>query len=302
MVNAQPQGIAEGVYFHLSNEAYHADPALSHSGMTKVLVSWQDYWVHSCHNPYRKDYKPTLAMEFGARSGELLLEPDKFHRRYCTLDRNKSDDKGIWLSSAVMRDLRASIDAITSVPVAREHFENGYGEVSVFWRDKATGIMLRAKIDYLRTFGAIDFKRIATVDNWGIGRAVKAQGLDIQNYLYIEAIKAARIWLGKMLPFELTAYAERERVAQDWLKAFIADEDMLFRFLFQRSTAPFIWEFRELEPEVLLEGGNATRNAIMRYQDGIKRFGTGAPVMGTGVVKTISQFHIPRRDYDYEQN
>lgn len=296
----QPKGIAEGVYFNLSNEDYHADPALSHSGMTKVLVSWQDYWVHSCHNPDRKDYKPTPAMEFGARSGELLLEPDRFHQKYCTLDRNKGNDKGIWLSSAAMRELRTSIDAITSVKVAKEHFEQGYGEVSVFWRDKVTNVMLRARIDYLRTFGAIDFKRIATVDNWGIGRAVKAQGLDIQNYLYLEAIKAARAGINDMSKKVLSIYANSQHVDIEWLNAFANDEDLLFRFLFQRSTAPYIWEFRELEPDVLQEGGNATRKAIERYIDGIKRFGTSAPAMGTGALKTISSFHIPRRDYDYD--
>lgn len=302
MDNYQPQGISEGVYFHLSNDAYHNDPALSHSGMTKVLSCWQDYWVHSCHNPHRKEYKPSPAMEFGARSGELLLEREKFEKKYCSgLTPPSEMGKRVPLSSWQLRDLRASIEEITSVDIAREHFEKGYGEVSIFWRDPRTGVMLRARIDYLRTFGAIDFKRILAVDNWSIGRAVKTQGLDIQNWLYLEGIKAARIWLGKMKPKELEAYAKREEVALDWLKAFIADEDLLFRFLFQRSTPPYVWEFKELEPEVLREGENAWNKALERYNAGIKAFGLSKPPMGTGKISYISTIHIPRRDYDYEQ-
>lgn len=297
---SQPKGIAEGVYFHLSNEDYHNDAALSHSGMTNLLISWPDYWARSCLNPQRKEYKATPAMEFGARSGELLLEPEKFKLKYATAMAPGDTGKKVFLSSVTMRELRTSIDAILSVKDGADHFKHGYGEVSIFWRDKATGVMLRAKLDYLRTFGAIDFKRIAMVDNSTIGRAVKAQGLDIQNYLYCEAIKAARVMLGEMSETQIETYAKTQRVDLNWLSAFINDGDLMFRFLFQRSAPPYIWEFRELEQDVVVEGANAVRHAINRYKAGIEKFGTGVPVLGTGEVKTVSQFHIPRRDYDYE--
>lgn len=302
MPNFQPQGIAPGIYFNLSNDDYHNDPALSHSGMTKILVSWQDYWIQSCHNPDRKKWEQTDAMKFGERSGMLLLEPKKFHEKFNTYGRSKPGSKGVWLSSVEYTKLHESIDCIIEEPVARDHFVEGYPEVSIFWPDPATGVMLRARIDYLRTFGAIDFKRIKGVDNWGIGRAVKDQGLDIQNFLYLEAIKAAREMLRKMKDYQRQELAQREGVDLDWLNAFMDDDDLLFRFLFQRSASPFIWEFRELEPEALLDGGNATYVAIKRFKAAIERYGTGRPPMGSPIIKTISQHHIPRRDYDYDQN
>jgi hypothetical protein len=295
-----PQGMAEGIYFNLSNEEYHKDPALSHSGMTKVLVSWQDYWVSSCHNPNAGEYKATDAMLFGERSGMLLLEPKKFHAKYNGYGRAPTAAKGIWLSSIEEERIRRSVKDIMSVPQAAAYFEQGYPEVSIFWKDKITGVPLRARIDYLRTFGAIDFKRIAGVGPYAIGKAVKAQGLDIQNFLYLEGIKAAREWLHAMSDSEIEEFASEQGVALDWLCAFRDEEDLLFRFLFQRSTPPYIWKIRELDQDVLIEGANATYEAMKRYKEGLARFGTGSPDMGDGELGTITKFHVPRRDYDYE--
>lgn len=298
----QPEGISPGIYFNLSNEAYHNDPALSHSGMTKVLISWPDYWTCSALNPARKKWKTTPAMEFGQKSGMLLLQPKLFHQTYNTYGKSKADAKGQWLSSVDWTELHESVDGIMEVPIAKQHFMDGYPEVSIFWRDVGSGVMLRARVDYLRTFGCIDFKRISEVNNYSIGRAVKSQGLDIQNYLYLEGVKAARSMLKSISDFEVGKLSKHEGVDADWLRAFRDDEDLLFRFLFQRSTPPYIWEFRELENEVLLEGARAVFAAIKRYKNGLEKFGTGKPPLGHDAVKTISEYHVPRRDYDYEQD
>lgn len=296
----QPSGIQPGIYFNLSNDDYHSDPALSHSGMTKVLLSWQDYWLSSCLNPEIKKFERTEAMKFGERSGMLLLEPQKFYREYNTYGKSKPDAKGVWLSSTEWRKLHDSISGVMEVPIAKQHFADGYAEVSIFWRDPGSGIMLRARIDYLRTFGAIDFKRIVSVDNWGIGRAVKAQGLDIQNFLYLEGIKAARAMLSGLKPEERAKLAHKEEVDLQWLIDFMEDTDLLFRFLFQRSAPPYIWEFRELDNEVLAEGARAVFAAIQQYKKGLQKYGIGKPPMGCDTVKTVSPYHVPRRDYDYE--
>lgn len=298
LLTKQPQGYPAGIYFNMSNEDYHKDPALSHSGMTKVLISWPDYWANSCHNPDKEEYRPTDAMKFGDRSGQYLLENDKFYQRFATYKRDGGKGTGIYLSSVEYDRIRKSIEVIRREKKADEYFRHGYGEVSIFWRDPETGVMLRARIDYLRTFGAIDFKRIKGVNDWEIGAAVRNQGLDIQAYLYLEALIAARRMLLDMDAALLAAFAKREGVDPIWLDAFMHEEDLLFRFMFQRSTPPFIWEIRELEPEVMREGADATRKAILLYKRGIEKYGTGSPPCGTGEVKSISPFHVPRRNYD----
>lgn len=292
MDHQQPIGLPEGIYFNLSNDDYHNDPALSHSGMTKVLISWPDYWAHSCHNPDRRKYEPTDAMKFGDRSGMYLLENDKFHEKYITYNSSNPNKKGIYLSTVEYDKIKSSIDCIREVPIANEYFSNGYPEVSIFYRDAVTGVMLRVKIDYLRTFGAIDFKRIKGVDPWEIGNAVTNQGLDIQNFLYLDAIQSARLMLKKKKPPVFGT------VDPEWLAAFAKDEDLLFRFVFQRSTPPYIWKIKVLELEVVNDGAKATRKAIEIYNAGIKTYGIARPVCGTGDVETISQYHVRRRSYD----
>lgn len=303
MLTKQPEGIKDGIYFNLSNDDYHNDPALSHSGMTKVLVSWQDYWADSCHNPKKKTRKVTDAMEFGNRAGLLLLNPTLFHATYNTHGGNKlPNHKNPWIGSVEWESLNESVGGIMSEKEGREHFMDGYPEVSIFFRDPSTGIKLRVKIDYMRHFGCIDYKRIAELNNSSVGRAVKAQGLDIQNYLYLEGVKAARLMLKAMTIEELAALAKRENVAEDWLVDFRDDTDLWFKFLFQRTTSPYIAEFRHLEPEVLTEGANATFWAIKRYIAGLEEFGLGRPPLLTSKrSKPISQYHVPRRDYDFDQ-
>lgn len=292
-----PVQLKEGIYFHLSNDDYHADAALSHSGMTAILESWQDYWERSCHNPDRKHNKPTDAMELGTQTGMCLLDLDAFNKTYTTNPRFHKTHS--ILSTVQMGKIVDAVRSVVRVDIGKEHFSNGYPEVTIVWRDPDTGIMLRAKIDYLRTFGAIDFKRIKALDHWTIGRAVRDQGLDIQQFLYLEAIKAARRMLRAMALADIEELAIREGVSLDWLIAFRDEDDLLFRFLFQRSVSPYIWAFHELEPEVAQEGSRAVYEAIKRYKHYTGLWGLSKPPMGTTEIRTISPFHVPRRDYDY---
>lgn len=300
MPHEQPEGLPEGIYFGLDDKTYHDDPALSHSGMTKLLLSWADYWVSSCLNPQRKQFEATAAMEFGKQSGMLLTQPKVFHQTYNTHGRSTPTAKGQWLSSVQWGKLNESVDAIIDVPIGAAHFRDGYAEVAIIWRDRATGIMLRVKFDFLRTFGIIDVKRIRAMDDWTVGNAVRDQGLDIQCYLYQEGLKAARRMLLSMNEAARIAFAHNNNVSPEWIEELAHDEDVMFRFLFQRSTPPYIWDFIELEDDAVIEGANSVHAAITRYKDGLAMFGTGKPPLGRERVRKIGSFFIPRRRYQYE--
>lgn len=296
----QPQGLAEGIYFGLDDEKYHNDPALSHSGMTKLLISWPDFWVNSSLNPQRKKFEATQAMEFGKQSGMLLTQPKVFHQMYNTHGRSSPTAKGNWLSSVQWQKLTESVDAIIDMPMGAAHFQDGYAEVAVFWRAPDTGIMLRVKFDFLRTFGIIDVKRIKAMDDWTIGNAIRDQGLDIQNFLYLEGMKAARRMLLDMDLRGRQAFAQAQKVDPQWLEEFANDTDVMFRFLFQRSTGPYIWDFIELEDDALIEGANSVFAAVQRYKAGLEAHGIGKPPLGRERVRKIGSFFIPRRRYQYE--
>ena len=85
----QPEGFAPGIYFGMSDEDYHRDPSLSHSGITNILVSEYDYWEESFLNPNKK-YDDKLfnengslkATAFGKLAEMYLLEEKKFLNTY----------------------------------------------------------------------------------------------------------------------------------------------------------------------------------------------------------------------------
>jgi hypothetical protein len=72
---------APGIYFGLDESVYHADPALSSSGIRNLLVSPLDYWVNSSLNPDYVDEK-TDAMITGTAFHRRLLEPVRFAELY----------------------------------------------------------------------------------------------------------------------------------------------------------------------------------------------------------------------------
>lgn len=73
--------IKPGIYFDMSEEEYHAAPALSASGIKNLLVSPLTYWINSPFNPDYEDEK-TAAMALGTAFHRRLLEPERFAEIY----------------------------------------------------------------------------------------------------------------------------------------------------------------------------------------------------------------------------
>jgi hypothetical protein len=76
------RGFADGVYFGLGNEAYHADPALGSSNIRDLLVGGPTFWWKSSLNPARPD-KRTRALDFGTAVHAMVLEGrEEFLRQF----------------------------------------------------------------------------------------------------------------------------------------------------------------------------------------------------------------------------
>jgi hypothetical protein len=76
-----PTEIADGVYFGMIDDAYHAIQRLSCSGIQKVLVSPANFWAESWLNPNRVD-RPTKARHIGRAYHAARLEPERFKLDY----------------------------------------------------------------------------------------------------------------------------------------------------------------------------------------------------------------------------
>ena len=70
-----PAGLADGIYFGLDEDTYHADPALGSTDLKRLRSSGPDYWWNSGFNPLKEDEdKDTPSRLFGRALHKVVLE------------------------------------------------------------------------------------------------------------------------------------------------------------------------------------------------------------------------------------
>lgn len=287
----QPVGMKPGIYFNMPIEAYHNDPALSHSGMVKLLLSPLDYWISGPLNPNRETWRlPERGSGKwkGDLSHTLLLERERFWRTYKVYGMSgKGDFK--WLTPDEYREIKSAVDEIRNIPAASAYFEHGYPEVSIFWRCKATGLMCRIRVDYLRTFGGIDYKKARSLINNQLGWQIRDFGYHLQEKLYIEGITEI-----KQLLREGKAVIEGN-VDKAWLKEFMRDEQVDFCFFFQRSEPPHIFRIVSFDREIKDDAQIGIDEAKNIYKSYIEKHGPYRWPAGVPQPEEFSIFHLPKR-------
>jgi hypothetical protein len=289
----QPEGLAPGIYFDLPEEAYHNDPALSHSGITNILVSDYDYWSRSCMNPDKREFKATDAMMFGKYAEMFLLEEKKFFQTFHVAGSSGwREDGRKTIPSNIFDDVKLSAQMLRRDPQTAAYFQHGYAQVSIIYIHPATGMRMRIRPDYLRTFGCIDLKRMRDIRDSRMGWDIVEYGLDLQEQMYIEGILIAKEALraGKM-----KVGGEYDK---KWLKAFADDPDAMFRFIFQRSTKPYIYLVDYFDPQIRDNAKALVDEGIARYRAAIEKYGTSEWPCGSPLAQEFSIYHLPRRAFD----
>ncbi len=81
---APVEPLADGVYFGLPDEVYHAQPRLSASGIKNLLVSPMDFWARSWLNPMPKneDDEPEWATKGKAYHKRICEGREAFYAQY----------------------------------------------------------------------------------------------------------------------------------------------------------------------------------------------------------------------------
>ncbi|NKB78537.1 hypothetical protein HED49_03080 [Ochrobactrum daejeonense] len=161
----------DGIYFGMSDEEYHADPALGSTGLKKLIGNAPDFWWDSPMNPARDDDDDTPAKIFGRQLHMCVLEGvEKFkenHAAYVNpgnVKAGKDEIAAIVAAGKVpvkfkdySKILAASAFIKANKTLARA-FEGGQPEVSVFWT--VNGIRYKARFDYLQINSIVDLKSI----------------------------------------------------------------------------------------------------------------------------------------------
>lgn len=169
--------IAPGHYTNteLSNEAYHADPAIGSSAI-KTFKDWCPAMYYARYvAPEPIPYEGSSAQRFGSHAHIKLLEPEKFNETYVVspefAELKSGENKGQLVpmneshadykafvkknpgKEAILYSTFKAVEGmaaqIASHPLASRMLVGGVEEMSFFAKDEETGLMLKARPDYL---------------------------------------------------------------------------------------------------------------------------------------------------------
>ncbi len=267
-----------GIYPDCTNEDYHANPAISRSGIMMFNKSPYKFWAHYL-NPNRPHKESTKVMEFGSAFHTFVLEPDLFHDTYCLepayeqlptkvllknvgrplyeaykLEKSKIDyinevrkqeheervaEKGkIVLSLNDYHILQSMRTAITSHTEASSLIEKAKYEQSYFWQDKESGLYVKSRPDILHDNMIVDLKTCASASSRAYQRVMLDSGYHIQGAMCREGV---RIVEGRDIPNVINVCVEK--------------------------TYPYQIGIKIISEEALAEGHRVFKDSLMRMAE-----------------------------------
>lgn len=264
-MSKQPDGIAPGIYYNLSSEEYHADPALSSSGLKLLLKNPLRYWDSSPLNPEREP-ADTTTLKNSRAFHTMLLEPEKFNSEFEIKPNCKTSSlKGV-VGAGDYQDMLNAVKAIRGDNSVSGLITGGKAEVSIFWRDEETGIMCRVRFDYLRPMIGFDYKTTTDISMESIGYAIADYRYDLSAAMYIQGLKQANLY---------------------------DDGHLGFVLLFQEKKRPYLAEAVRLGQDIMDRGYNDFRLGLEIYKKNIERYGRDRWWSGVGGVKDLGMEYMP---------
>lgn len=212
--------ITESGAYRIPLELYHrqdicAGPSVSSSGLrTLYNESPAMFWAYSDLNPERFERPESDAFAIGRAAHALMLGDEVFDERFIVLDPDApprptatqiraaaegrisdsySERSRFWrdfdedaegktvVKAAWIEDITHMAKALAKHPLVRPLFE-GESEVSLIWKDKATGIWVKSRPDVIPAMGEVhaDLKIVADVTLEGVTRSIRKFGYDMQ--------------------------------------------------------------------------------------------------------------------------
>lgn len=254
-VTATITEITEPGIYRLTADEYHADPvpggSLSSSGARRLLPP-------SCPAVFRHEQDhgraPKREFDIGHAAHQLVLgegpdleviDAENYRTKAAQEQAKKIRARGgVPLLVAEHEEIVAMAAALHEHPVAAALFDrdNGLAEQNLFWNDARTGIMRRARVDWLpeRGTGRLivpDYKTCRSADPASLAKSVHNFGYHQQADWYLDGIRT----LG------------------------LAGDDAAFVFVCQEKTAPYLVTVVELDAMALRIGAIRNRRALDIY-------------------------------------
>lgn len=237
-------GIADGVYAGMPMETYHADPAISKSGLVDFAQSPAHYVGRRL-----EPKEPSKSMDLGSLVHTLVLEPEKFPELYVvppsTLGSKQTKAYKEWAA----KESRTIVDSDTldvaermagnvkDHPVARMLTSGGLAEVGAIWTDPERDIRIKVRPDYLPGGDIIvDLKTTRDASPFGFG----AQSFNLK-YHWSAELTCRVLSRATGRPFSSYYFVCVENTAPYAVAVYLATKDQL---VFAREELDrLLWEF-----------------------------------------------------------
>lgn len=207
---------APGCYDGIAAEDYHGreicwQPSISSSGLKTIIdKSPLHYWWNSPLNPNRPAESQSRHFSIGKAAHDILLLDERWPERYHVLpadfdakatkaqaEAHAARNAAIKAGMTILRHEDAQLAeamaaAIASNPFAKAALTNGAPEQTLAWQDRETGVVLRARPDFLpakRQF-IPDLKTAADASPDAFRRAMASFGYHQSAALYMDGIEA----------------------------------------------------------------------------------------------------------------
>ena len=239
----------------ISNDVYHAQPAISASWLKMLNKSPMHMW-HAYINPEREKQERTPAMMLGSLTHTLVLEPQKFDSEYAVvpegIDKRSKDGKALfaWIEGQGKTPVKAAdlyecqmfAAALHANDVFQQIRKNEHvNESTYYWDDVETGLACKFRADTI-VFPCDEYPNGALTD-------VKT------------AASADPAVFGRQF-FDLGYHIQAAHYAEGFMDAFGTDEPPEFIFEVVEKSAPYIVQLYRVQ-ESVMEYGFAERARLM---------------------------------------
>lgn len=277
-------------------------------------------------NPFKEE-EATPAMKLGTAFHALILEPDTFLERFIILppaNDLKKDSKEwdelqeLYKNTYDINDFKMPQGRATRIVyegskeiiriddfnqlkimavmlfnnrIMKKVFSDGIAEVSVFWQDKDTGLMCRARFDYLTANYIADLKTTTDTTLYSLTNSIANFGYDVSASYYLEGLRNARELIkdGKV--------SGSHDKGEEWMNKLCESKKENFILAFQNKKAPYDNCAKHLTEDIINLGNAKIREGINIYVDNFNKYGIEIWKDGNDKIEQLSIDDLPQKVY-----
>lgn len=278
----QPKGLPPGIYLNLSMEEYHNDPAIGGTSLKDILISEERFWSNTSMNPGREKLD-TAAFKMGRAYHSMVLEPEKpfpFEIKK-NVQTTKAEDM---IGEGDHHKLELMYARLLMQPKHWNALHGGMAEVSIFWLDEETGLMLKCRPDNFAPEWLGDLKTAKDISDRGLFYDFVKNGYPVSGYRYSKGTMALKLMIrgGYKMPREFD---------EDFISRFMAKEKQIFCFVMQEKNTPYSTRLWNMTPYASEQGASyfiKATHKIREYYENPK-YAHGAQPLAYPDVEDITQ-------------